>query len=57
MTRLLFTDGDRQIVRTYYAENYRDGCPPGLVRSGYDCLPRGIYRRQYVVGRRSPARW
>jgi hypothetical protein len=49
---VLFNDGDRQVVRTYYTENYRNGCPPGLVRRGDDCLPRGHARREYVVGRR-----
>jgi hypothetical protein len=49
---VVFSDGDRQVVRTYYTENYRDGCPPGLVRIGDACLTRGQLRRQYVVGRR-----
>ena len=48
----MFSDGDRQVVRTYYTQNYRNGCPPGLVRRGNDCLTRGMARRQYAVGRR-----
>ena len=48
---VVFSDGDRQVVRTYYTETYRDGCPPGLIRSGDDCLPSGIMQREYVVGR------
>jgi hypothetical protein len=48
---VVFSDGDRQVVRTYYTENYRDGCPPGLIRSGDNCLTQGQVRRQYVVGR------
>jgi hypothetical protein len=31
---VVFNDGDRQVVRTYYTENYHDGCPPGLIRTG-----------------------
>jgi hypothetical protein len=50
---VVFSDGDRQVVRTYYTERYRDhdGCPPGLIRTGDACLTRGQLRRQYVVGR------
>jgi hypothetical protein len=47
-----FRDGDREVVRSYYTENYRDGCPPGFVRQGYDCLTPGQARRQYAIGRR-----
>ena len=49
---VVFNDGDRQVVRTYYTERYHDGCPPGLIRSGDMCLTQGQVRRQYIVGRR-----
>jgi hypothetical protein len=47
-----FTDGDRTVVRTYYHDTYRDGCPPGFVRSGYDCFSPGQARLQYTIGQR-----
>ena len=49
---VIFNDGDRQVVRTYYTERYHDGCPPGLIRTGDMCLTQGQARRQYIVGRR-----
>jgi hypothetical protein len=49
---VVFNDGDRQVVRTYYTERYHDGCPDGLIRSGDMCLTKGQVRRQYAVGRR-----
>ena len=52
---VLFTDGDRQVVRNYYTQTYR-GKPPchaGYVRRGTgECLPRNqAVSRRYTVGR------
>jgi hypothetical protein len=51
---ILFTDGDRRVVRNYYTDTYRARpCPTGYVRRGTgECLPRNqVVRRRYVVGR------
>ena len=49
--RVYFVDGDREAVRTYYHQTYNDGCPPGLVRSGDDCLTQGQAHRRWEIGR------
>jgi len=49
--RVYFEDGDRVAVRTYYHQAYNDGCPPGLVRSGDDCLTPGQAHRRWEIGR------
>jgi len=51
---ILFTDGDRRVVRNYYTQTYRtQPCAPGFVRRGTGvCLPRNqAVRRRYAVGR------
>ena len=40
-------DDDRQIVRSYYGER----CPPGLAKKHNGCLPPGIAKKRYEVGR------
>jgi hypothetical protein len=51
---IMFTDGDRQVVRNYYTQTYRNQpCQAGYVRRGTgECLPRNQnVRRRYTVGR------
>ena len=50
--RVYFQDGDREVVRSYYHQNYNDGCPPGLVRSGDDCLTQGQAHRRWELNQR-----
>jgi hypothetical protein len=46
-----FSDGDREVVRTYYTQLNRNGCPQGLVRRGDVCLTRNQARAQrYAIG-------
>lgn len=41
-------DDQRRIARDYYARN----CPPGLARKNNGCLPPGLAKKRYEVGRR-----
>jgi len=53
---MVFTDRDRESVRTYWVDTYgRDNCPPGLAKKGNGCLPPGQAKKRYVVGRTLPA--
>jgi len=53
---VVFTDHDRQGVRTYWVDTYGRGkCPPGLAKKHNGCLPPGQARKRYVVGQRLPA--
>ena len=53
---VVFEEGHRQAVRTYWVETYgRGNCPPGLAKKGNGCLPPGQAKKRYVVGRRLPA--
>ena len=53
---VVFTDRDRESVRTYWVDTYgRDNCPPGLAKKGNGCLPPGQAKKRYVVGRTLPA--
>ena len=56
-TVVVFTDNDRQAVRTYWVDTYgRGNCPPGLAKKHNGCLPPGQAKKRYVVGQRLPAR-
>lgn len=44
---------ERQIVRDYYGSN----CPPGLAKKNNGCLPPGIAKKRYEIGRRIPDGW
>jgi hypothetical protein len=50
--RTYFMDGDRDAVRSYYHQTYNDGCPPGLTRTGDDCLSQGQARRRWELNQR-----
>ncbi len=53
---VVFTDRDRDAVRTYWVQTYGRGkCPPGLAKKGNGCLPPGHAKARYVVGERLPA--
>jgi hypothetical protein len=53
---VVFTDRDRDTVRTYWTEAYRRGdCPPGLAKKHNGCLPPGQAKKRYVVGQTLPA--
>jgi hypothetical protein len=53
---VVFEDGHRQAVRTYWVETYgRGNCPPGLAKKRNGCLPPGQAKKRYVVGRALPA--
>ncbi|MGE0409004.1 MAG: hypothetical protein AB7P23_07055 [Amphiplicatus sp.] len=42
-------DSERRIVRDYYSA--QKSCPPGLARKNNGCLPPGIAKKRYEVGR------
>jgi len=42
-------DADRSIVRDYYSA--QQNCPPGLAKKHNGCLPPGIAKKRYEVGR------
>lgn len=49
-----FGDDQRNVVRSYYSEQYRVGrCPPGLAKKHNGCQPPG-QARQWSVGRPLP---
>jgi len=53
---LVFTDRDRDVVRTYWVQTYGRGkCPPGLAKKGNGCRPPGLAKERYVIGERLPA--
>ena len=55
-TVVVFTDNDRQAVRTYWVDTYgRGNCPPGLAKKNNGCLPPGQAKKRYIVGQRLPA--
>src|SRR5258706_8301547 len=52
---VVFSDNDRNFVRTYYVDTYgRGNCPPGLAKKNNGCLPPGQAKKRYVVGRVLP---
>lgn len=50
---IVLGDRERQIVRDYYGSN----CPPGLAKKNNGCLPPGIAKKRYEIGRRIPDGW
>lgn len=50
---IVLGDRERQIVRDYYGSK----CPPGLAKKNNGCLPPGIAKKRYEVGRRIPDGW
>jgi hypothetical protein len=53
---VVFSDRDREAVRSYWVETYGRGkCPPGLAKKHNGCLPPGQAKKRYVVGQRLPA--
>jgi hypothetical protein len=52
---VVFTDRDRERVRTYWTEEYRRGkCPPGLAKKNNGCRPPGLVKERYVIGQPLP---
>lgn len=52
---LVFTPGQRDIVRGYHVASYGRGhCPPGLAKKNNGCLPPGQARKRYDVGKALP---
>jgi hypothetical protein len=52
----VFSDRDRDEVRTYWVQTYGRGkCPPGLAKKNNGCRPPGLAKERYVVGQRLPA--
>ncbi len=52
---LVFSDRDREQVRTYWVQTYGRGkCPPGLAKKNNGCRPPGLAKERYVVGQRLP---
>src|SRR5262247_3444785 len=52
---VLFSDRDREAVRSYWVETHgRDNCPPGLAKKNNGCLPPGIAKKRYIVGQPLP---
>jgi Ni/Co efflux regulator RcnB len=52
---VVFTDRDRDVVRTYWVQTYGRGkCPPGLAKKGNGCLPPGLAKQRYVIGQPLP---
>lgn len=50
---IVLGDRERQIVRDYYGSD----CPPGLAKKNNGCLPPGIAKKRYEIGRRIPDGW
>ena len=52
---VVFTDRDRDQVRTYWVQTYGRGkCPPGLAKKNNGCRPPGLAKERYVVGQPLP---
>jgi Ni/Co efflux regulator RcnB len=50
-----FGDQQRNVIRNFYAEQYRSGnCPPGLAKMNNGCMPPG-QARKWQVGRPLPS--
>jgi Ni/Co efflux regulator RcnB len=52
-----FDDRHRGLAQSYYSREYsgRRGCPPGLTRSGRNCVPARSYTRSWSRGRPLPS--
>jgi Ni/Co efflux regulator RcnB len=49
-----FLDRHRTVIHDYYVQRYRAGhCPPGLVKKGNSCMPRGQVKK-WRIGRPLP---
>ena len=42
-------DSERRVVRDYYSA--QQNCPPGLAKKHNGCLPPGIAKKRYEIGR------
>lgn len=49
-----FNDDHRDRARSYYTQQYRAHCPPGLAKKNNGCLPPG-QAKKYAVGQPLPA--
>ncbi len=53
--QVVIVDRDRDMVRTYYRNEYSAGrCPPGLAMKNNGCLPPGQVNREWAVGQALP---
>jgi Ni/Co efflux regulator RcnB len=53
--KVRIVDRDREIVRTYYRNEYvSNRCPPGLAKKDNGCLPPGQASRSWVIGQSLP---
>jgi hypothetical protein len=50
-----FSTHDRDVVQSFYREQYGGGCPPGLAKKHNGCLPPGLAKKRYVIGQPLPA--
>ena len=50
-SKVVFVDGDRRVVTTYWDTTYgHDGCPAGYDRRDNMCWRKGVTKRSYLVG-------
>jgi Ni/Co efflux regulator RcnB len=53
--QIVIVDRDRNVVRTYYRNEYTAGrCPPGLAKKDNGCLPPGQVNKAWVIGQPLP---
>ncbi len=53
--QVVVVDRDRNLVRTYYRNEYAAGrCPPGLAKKNNGCLPPGQAKKMWNVGEPLP---
>lgn len=53
--QVVVVDRDRNLVRTYYRNEYAAGrCPPGLAKKNNGCLPPGQAKKMWSVGQPLP---
>jgi Ni/Co efflux regulator RcnB len=54
--QVVVVDRDRNLVRTYYRNEYAAGrCPPGLAKKNNGCLPPGQAKKMWSVGQPLPS--
>lgn len=51
----VFSRQQREEVQAWYAETYRNSCPPGLAKKGNGCLPPGQAKKRYSIGQALPS--
>ena len=51
----VFSRQQREEVQAWYAETYRNSCPPGLAKKGNGCLPPGQAKKRYSIGQSLPS--